>query len=106
MESRAESELAADGEGVFSGCDAVAFADDSAAGFAGGGAGIAGETVTVGAAAGAGDAVGFAADVVTETGFSAPSAGVGAIEILARFFVPGATAEDEIPEAEAGETFE
>ena len=105
MESRAESELAADGEGVFSGCDAVAFADDSAAGFAGGGAGIAGETVTVGAAAGAGDAVGFAADV-TETGFSAPSAGVGAIEILARFFVPGAAAEDEIPEAEGGETFE
>ena len=106
MESRAESELAAASEGVFSGCEAVAIADDSAAGFAGGGAGIAGETATVGAAVDAGDAVGFAADVVTETGFSAPSAGVGAIEILARFFVPGAAAKDEVPEAEAGETFE
>ena len=103
-ESEDRSEFMADGEGVFTGCDA-AIADDSAAGFAGG-AEIAGEMAAAGAAAGADEAAGFAADVA-ETGFSAPRAGGGDIETLATVFCPAAAVtEFEDPEAEAGETFE
>ena len=106
VESRVESELAADGEGVFAGCGA-GIADDSAAGFAGGGAGIAGEMATAGAAASAGKDAGFAANDVVETGFSAPSAGAGAIEMLELVFCPAAPVTGlGDPEAEAGETFE
>ena len=102
VESAAESEFIADGEGVFAGCGA-GIADDSAAGLTGGAEG-AGEMA--GAAVGAGEAAGFAADE-TETGCNTPSAGGGAIETLARVFFPGAAAaEFEDPEAEAGETFE
>ena len=102
VESEARSEFITDGEGVFAGCGA-GIADDSAAGFAGGGAGIAGEM----AAAGAGAIAGFAANDVVETGFSAPSAGAGAIEMLALVFCPpAAVTEFDDPEAEAGETFE
>jgi hypothetical protein len=94
----------ADGEGVFAGCDA-AIADDSAAGFAGG-TEIAGEMAVAGAAVGADEVAGFAADVA-ETGCKAPSAGGGAIEMLARVLFPdGAATEFEDPVAEAGETFE
>jgi hypothetical protein len=90
----------ADGKGVFSGCTA-AILDDSAAGFASGGAGSAGETVAVVVAAGA--AAGFAVEVA-ETGFSAPRA--GAVETPAIVFCPAAAVtEFEDPEAEAGETF-
>lgn len=62
-----------------------------------GGAEIEGEIAATGAAVGAGDAeaAGFAADVA-ETGFSAPSAGGGAIETLA----------SEVPETGAGATLE
>ena len=106
VESAAESEFIAYGEGAFAGCGA-GIADDSAAGFAGGGAGIAGEMATAGAAAGAVAIAGFAANDVVETGFSAPSAGAGAIEMLALVFCPAAAvAEFDDPEAEAGETFE
>lgn len=79
-------------------------ADDSAAGFGGGGVETAGEIGGVGVAEGAGETAGFTADVA-ETGCKAPSAGRGAIEILARVFCPAtAVAEFEDPEAEAGET--
>jgi len=106
VESAAESEFITDGEGVFAGCGA-GIADDSAAGFAGGGAGIAGEMAAAGAAASAGKDAGFAANDVVETGFSAPSAGAGAIEMLALVFCPAAAVtEFDDPEAEAGETFE
>lgn len=102
VESAAESAFIADGEGVFAGCDA-AIADDSAAGFAGGGVETAGEIDAVGVAEGAGETAGFTADVA-ETGFSAPRA--GAIEILARVLFPAVAAEGEVPEAEAGEILE
>ena len=102
VESEARSEFITDGEGAFAGCGA-GIADDSAAGFAGGGAGIAGEM----AAAGAGAIAGFAANDVVETGFSAPSAGAGAIEMLALVFCPAvAVIEFDDPEAGARETFE
>ena len=106
VESRAESESTADGEGVIAGRGA-AVADDSAAGFSGDGAGIAGEMATAGAAASTGKDAGFAANDVVETGFSAPSAGAGAIEMLAPVFRPAAAVtEFDDPEAEADETFE
>ena len=106
VESEARSEFITDGEGVFAGCGA-AVAGDSAAGFAGGGAGVAGEMATAGAAASAGKDAGFAANDVVETGFSAPSAGAGAIEMLALVFCPAvAVMEFDDPEAAARETFE
>ena len=102
VESEARSEFITDGEGVF-----AAVVDDSAPGFAGGGAGIAGEMATAGAAASTGKDAGFAANDVVETGFSAPSAGAGAIEMLALVFCPAAgVTEFDDPEGEAGETFE
>ena len=105
VESEGRSEFITDGEGVFAGCDA-AVADDSAAGFAGG-TEIAGEMAATGAARGADEAVGFAANDVAETGFSAPRAGTGAIEMLALVFCPAAAVtEFEDPEAEADATFE
>lgn len=104
VESAVESEFIGDGEGVLAGCDA-AIADDSAASFAGGGVETAGEIDGVGVAEGAGETAGFTADV-TETGCKAPSAGGGAIEILARVLFPAVAAEGEDPEAEAGEILE
>ena len=104
VESEARSEFMTDGEGAFTGCGA-AISDDSAAGFVGGGAEIAGEVATTGDAVGAGGAAGFGADVA-ETGFSAPRAGGDAIETLATVFCPtAAVTEFDDPEAEAGETF-
>lgn len=96
----------ADGEGIFAGCAATA-SDDSAVGLAGGGAEIAGEVDAIGGAVGeCEEVVGFATEVA-ETGFSAPSAEAGVIEMLALVFCPAAAVtEFEDPEAEAGETFE